>query len=400
MPYKHHGGHRKKSTRGTKRKWHSTKRGHGAGGYAVQQQRLGTSTEAFPGTLFTTLPYADFPVNLFTSSLGVTNQYKSYAMNDPYDPNPSLGGTTAAYFTEAGFAYAGYRVFGSKCRVFATSNSGEDSDMAIAIVPAFVGTFTGNVQVPGAFEDLNNYPMVKWKPIQTYTKSMTVVENKVNLKDWQGIDVRGDPNYWGNAPGALKTINSGSSPSIVFYWVIVVYDMAGAVEANCYINVEIEYYTEFFFLTLPVGYANSPSTALTVDDKGDVVTTEKAAEEAAQEATAMEADEFEEMMDAWETKKMQKALPDYESASGTGSAAPAAKRRRLAGVPPPAVLAPGRGFVAPTTGAPSAAATARPRATRATASVGLRERESAFAAGRPVYPVVQTATSSSAGPAT
>lgn len=220
-------------------------------------QRIGDRAVPVPDRLYCNLHYAGTPENI---NIGAGNQFKSYVANGPYDPDPSVGGTTAAYYSELGLSYQNYIVWGSAIRVYVTPNTNSDSPAVVGVWPCTT-TSTGSLACPKDFAALVVTPGAKWCHVQEYTKSLSVVSNKLLIKDYMAQSADGSISWQGVAPGATKTLDSGSNPTSPLYWVVGVFAPDGvAGDANVYITAEITYFTEFSTRTVPYGYNNNSFT--------------------------------------------------------------------------------------------------------------------------------------------
>jgi len=202
------------------------------------------------------LKYASVPINLSQSA----TPYKSWKLNSPYDPDPSIGGTTAAYFSELGLSYQKYICWGSSIKVYASPNVSADVPMVVACWPS-VSTSTGSLAAPKDYAAMLVTPGVKWRKVNIYEQDLVVVSNKALIRTWAGVDPRGDQDWTGQAPGFSKTLDSGSDPNDILYWVVGVFAPDGiATDANTFITAEIEYFVEFNTRTVPYGYNNNSIT--------------------------------------------------------------------------------------------------------------------------------------------
>lgn len=219
-------------------------------------QHIGNKHVPVPERLSAMVRFAGAPVNL----VGASGPFKSYSANGPYDPDPSLGGVTSAYFTELGLAYTNYVCYGSKIKVYITPNAVPDSPPVVAVIPCR-STSTGSLQVPTDFQAMIATPGAKWMYCDYNYKPLTVVHNYVSIKSYYNEIAEGDQGWSGEAPGDLKTLESGSNPSNTIYWVIGVYNVDNiTTDANVWISAEIDYYVTFSSRTCPIGYNNNSLT--------------------------------------------------------------------------------------------------------------------------------------------
>lgn len=243
----HHSSHRKKH-------FHKRK-ALGPDGSAILQH-IGNRHVPVPERLSAMVKFAGAPVNLSQ----VSGQFKSYVANGPYDPDPALGGQTSAYFTELGLAYTNYVCYGSKIKIYCTPNTNSDSPPIVACFPCR-STSTGSLQVPTDFQSMVATPGAKWMYCDISYKPLTVVHNYMSIKNYYDETAEGDTGWSGEAPGDLKTLESGSNPGNTVYWVVGVYsanDIPG--DANAYVTCEIDFYVQFTARTCPIGYNNNSLT--------------------------------------------------------------------------------------------------------------------------------------------
>lgn len=218
-------------------------------------QHIGNRAEPVPERLYCELKFMSDPLNLMLQPAGP--QFKSWYLNGPYDPDPSLGGLTTAYFTELGLSYQYYNCYGSSCKVYAAANSSSDAPAVVAVLPCLT-TSTGSLQVPTDFASMIVTPGAKWAYVNEFDAPLAVVHNKELIRNYQGQLPEGGLTWQGTAPGKTKTILSGSNPTQLLYWVVGVYDTSGvAGDANIFVQIEITYFVEFVQRTCPIGYNNA-----------------------------------------------------------------------------------------------------------------------------------------------
>lgn len=272
----HKHSHDRPSHRELHRHSRESKRGTGM----VPHQDLGNSRCPIPERLSAKLPFCSAAYTLVYDATMGTSTAKTFYINSPYDPDPSLGGTTAAYFTELGLGYAQYICWGSRIKVYATITAGgagtADSPFVVACFPQAVSTISGQPYFPVGFKGVQVMPTARWAYIDLYDKPAVVVENECHLPDYLGLDIRGDPTWTGVAPGKTKTIASGSNPSSLLYWCISIYPTDPSVDQQCDIYVEVEYDIEYQTPVVPFGFGQLAKSTAEFTKDGQVIVDGKA----------------------------------------------------------------------------------------------------------------------------
>lgn len=237
-------------------------------------QKVGNSKCPIPERLMATTKFISAPFNLVETS----SPFKSFTLNGPYDPDPVLGGSTSAFFTELGLSYYHYICWGSTIKVYCSSDQTADAPPICGVFPSLT-TSSGSIQVPLDFPALLNTPLAKWCYTSTFDSPIAVVHNSCKIRDFLGEDVRGDTTYQGQAPGAIHTLESGSNPASLLYWVIGVFNDSGvATDGNIFCTAEIEYWVEYQTPSVPIGYNNNVLTG-DLDPKTERVTVSKSIHE-------------------------------------------------------------------------------------------------------------------------
>lgn len=211
------------------------------------KQRLGNKNTPFPQRLMIDLVYTDATD---INSPGSTAGFYIWKLNDVWDCDPAIGGSSAAYMTELGQIYQYFRVYGSTCDAVFTGNINSQNQYC-SIIPWYNGASGYSTYMPDTPESLRQFPNAKYKIIQCEAglgaTSSVRVKQSYTMKKLLGNDIRGAPGYEGRTAGGP---GGGLSPAADYtaYWVLGVFGTDPTPGVNVDIQLKITYHCEFFGL--------------------------------------------------------------------------------------------------------------------------------------------------------
>lgn len=247
----------------------------------MQHQVAGNRKAPVPERLFARLHYASISRTVTDTSLGAARY--AYNLNNPYDPDPAVGGSSAAYWTELGINYDKYICWGSRIRVTATTTDATDQAQPVAlwVVPTAANGGTTNY-VPKDIASMKVIPNCRYGYADSFDRPKIVVTNEMKIKQYEGFDPRGSPMDWGGlASGNYKVLDgrmvpNGTNPAINLFWMIGCQRSDGSADTQLNIQVEIEYFTEFNTPVAPLYYNAAFFKAVDIVDGKVVERSDKA----------------------------------------------------------------------------------------------------------------------------
>lgn len=188
-----------------------------------------------PPRLRTTLTYCGEHVTTGGATAALSNF--QYALNSVYDPYVTAGGHQPMGFDQFMQFYQFCRVYGAKVTVSATPGT------SVADNPPYVGIqFTENSSFsPTSLEVIAergnvSYRMVPWA---SAAPKATIIKRGWSAKKWWN-------KTYGSDESNANTATSGPSGELCYANIFAIGPASGNTYVNCYLNVRIEYYVEFY----------------------------------------------------------------------------------------------------------------------------------------------------------
>lgn len=234
-------------------------------------QFIGNDLSPWPLRLFCKLPY-EVGMNMTDPAGPNGTVYYTFKMNDIWDPDPALGGSSCCWFGSMGHLYQYWRVHACTFEGDYTGNT-NNTNQYCAVWPSANSTYVGSY-APVDVAGLKSFPDAKYKIIMAEDSlgptSTVHVNYHCNIAEHYGLDIAGSSvgeGAYGSAPGG------GASPGSTetFYWITGVFSTTGtAVVANVFAAFKLLYYVESFQLEKPDNMTLTDLEQLRIDSKGHV----------------------------------------------------------------------------------------------------------------------------------